>query len=288
MSCSLTQFWELRGSYEEGHASIERAFAAADGTGMPPELRVRALNCSACLAGDLAEYDVARERFREGAALARSIGDRVGLSQILNNAANIESLDSNPGVARDLHEEGLAIAREIGEPFGIAMSLNNLGRAFHGLGDLDSAGALYQESLDIRRAREDRAGIAQSLNNLAALALDEGDHERARTLAAETLPIAREFGRGLELSRSLEILALAAAAGGDDAVRAATLLGTVEALREQLRVPFAPAARPRYDALGTALRETMGDEEFERARAAGRAMPLERALALALEPSSPG
>jgi hypothetical protein len=50
-----------------------------------------------------------------------------------------------------------------------------------------------------------------------------------------------------------------------------------------LGVPLAPAARSDQDQAVQALRATLGEEAFAAAWAEGRAMPLEEAVALALD-----
>ena len=67
------------------------------------------------------------------------------------------------------------------------------------------------------------------------------------------------------------------------AARACRLFGAAEALREAGGWPLAPAHRPEYEHQVAAVRDTLGETAFAAAWAQGRALPLERALALALE-----
>ena len=53
-------------------------------------------------------------------------------------------------------------------------------------------------------------------------------------------------------------------------------------------MPLAPAARSDQDQAAQALRATLGEEAFAAAWAEGRAMPLEEAVALALDAQGGG
>jgi hypothetical protein len=64
--------------------------------------------------------------------------------------------------------------------------------------------------------------------------------------------------------------------------RAARLFGAADALRTQIGVPIRPFQLPYHERVLEAVRETLGQENFTRAREAGRAMSLEEAVADAL------
>ena len=64
--------------------------------------------------------------------------------------------------------------------------------------------------------------------------------------------------------------------------RAATLVGAAEAIMEAQHMAWPPDERPHYERLLAVLPETMGAAEFARARAAGRALATEDAVAFAL------
>jgi hypothetical protein len=59
------------------------------------------------------------------------------------------------------------------------------------------------------------------------------------------------------------------------------LFGAAEALRQALGVPIHPPYVPEYERAVGALRAALGDSEFGAAWAAGRALSLEQAVALA-------
>jgi hypothetical protein len=77
---------------------------------------------------------------------------------------------------------------------------------------------------------------------------------------------------------------LAGVAGGwGDVERAARLWGAAEALREAIGAPLPPNLTPYHDGLVAAIRAGADEEAWAAAWAAGRALPLEEAIAAALE-----
>jgi hypothetical protein len=56
----------------------------------------------------------------------------------------------------------------------------------------------------------------------------------------------------------------------------------VEALRETLGIPLPPKERPDHEDTVAVVRAALGEEAFAHARAAGRVLPLEQAVAEAL------
>ena len=70
--------------------------------------------------------------------------------------------------------------------------------------------------------------------------------------------------------------------------RAARLFGAAEALREAAGAPMPPIERGDYEREVTDVLDALGEDTFTAAWAAGRAMPLEQAIAYALQGNSTG
>ena len=114
------------------------------------------------------------------------------------------------------------------------------------------------------------------------MALARGEYERAGGLYRESLALQREVGEKRDIAECLEGLAGVAGEQGR-AERATRLLGAAEALREEVGAPLPPADRARYERSVAAVRAGLDEETFESAWAQGRAMPLEQAVAYALD-----
>ncbi len=99
--------------------------------------------------------------------------------------------------SRALLEECLAIARELGDRLGIAFALNGLGNVGAEQGDYPGARVLYEESLTIRRELGDRRGIAIALEGLAAVIAALGSSLRAARIWGAAERLREEIGAPL-------------------------------------------------------------------------------------------
>ena len=87
----------------------------------------------------------------------------------------------------------------------------------------------------------------------------------------------RYVGRAYETVACLEGLARVAAMQGQPE-RAARLLGASAALRDEMGTPLSPIARADHDHASRTAHETLGEDAFEAAFAAGHAMPFEESI----------
>jgi predicted ATPase/class 3 adenylate cyclase len=211
----------------------------------------------------------------------------------------------------------LQIRRETGDRSKTAMELNSLGVAHWTLGDSDTGRAMLQESIDIAReiGEEDRESTA--LTNLAVfeVAADNSDHaiellERARAIdeklgnvwgsaviqsnlvaallrtgrVDEAYASLRSQAAGIaglgDIELTIEVIELFAGAFSQrgDARRAARLVGTTQALREQAGMPIrGPDAELLDDFLAPARRSLSADR-WDEERQAGRSLSVQEAL----------
>jgi hypothetical protein len=91
----------------------------------------------------------------------------------------------------------------------------------------------------------------------------------------------RETGDNANVAKCLEGLGAVARARGAMTI-AAHLWGAAEALRERVGAPHAPADRVRYDRELAAARLQCDASAWAAAWAAGRALPLEQAITIAI------
>jgi predicted ATPase/class 3 adenylate cyclase len=321
LAVALWRFWYVRGYSSEGRERLALVLSKAVAVD-PTASRAKALNGAGALAFLQGDYGAARSLYEESLAIWRALGERQGIAASLGNlgllahrqanfaaartlheeslairrelgspqgiAASLSSLglvadsQGDSAAARALHEESLAIRRELGDRLGIAICLNNLGNVAQAEGEYPAARALYEESLAIKRELGDRRGIATSLNNMGNVANEQGEYLAARALFEESLAIRRELGDQLGAAESLEGLGELARATGRPA-RAIRLWGATSAVRERIGAPLTPEEHADQERLLAAARAALGEEAFAAAWAAGRAMPLEQAIAAALE-----
>jgi predicted ATPase len=268
------------------------------------------------------EHGAARALLQERLAILRELGDKQGIAQSLFGLGLLAQQQGEHGAARALLEESLAIRRELGDKFGIAWSRGFLGWVTGGQEEYEAAQALFEECVAIRRELWDKRhlawsltglgwvarmrgdntaaqaaleeslaifrqlglkrGTASSLLHLAIVVQSQGDLGAARALFDASLAISREQGLKPRIAENLEGLAAVAVAQAEPE-RAARLFGAEEALREAMGAPLPPADRAEHERSVAAVRAALGEEAVAAAWAAGRAMSLDEAIALALD-----
>jgi hypothetical protein len=114
------------------------------------------------------------------------------------------------------------------------------------------------------------------------VATRRGDHGRAKRLLGESLALSKRLGNTTSVAECLETLAELARVLGDFR-RAARLWGAAGALREAAGSTWAPVERRLHEPYLTAARSGMDEADWMMAWEEGRAMPLEDAIAYALE-----
>jgi tetratricopeptide (TPR) repeat protein len=161
------------------------------------------------------------------------------------------------------------------------MQLSCLGDIAANRGDLAEAKTMGEEALAIWRDRGDAWGVSWGLIQLGTVARAEGDEARAIALYRQSLDSNAQLGDKDIIARATSRLADVACNRGRFAL-AARLYGVVTELREAIGAPLAPADRARYQLAVAAARAGLDEATFSAAWEAGRAVPTEQALAVAL------
>ena len=318
---ALSHFWYVREHHSESRMWLQNALErGSDATAA----RAKVLVSAGRLAWFQGELARANTLLKESLTLYQDLGDDVGAAfavLVLGRTA-VSQGDRRRG--ETLIEESLALFRQQGNMWGIARALIVLGDGALFEGDVDRATAKFQRSLDISQELEDAEGIALSLLYLGRAAHMRGDDARSNTLLEQSLVVFKDSGdsRGvaevlleqgrvahaqgndthalalcresLVLSRKLDnkshiaycltTLAGVIQAVGDTA-RGARLFGAAEMLLESLDAVLDPGGSLEYDSDLAAARTQLGEKAFEGARAEGRAMTFEQAVAYALSES---
>ena len=276
---------------------------------------------------DLGDYAAARRLYEEGRVLYQALGDQRGVAQCLGQLAHVSFYQGDLETAERLFEEGLTTMRELGSTYWGAQflvwrgnvaarrgdaaqaavqyaesiplwraigMLDGVAEALRGLGTLavrqheyEQAREWYSQALEVCSDHRYRHGRAWSLHSLAHMALHQGHIAQARTYVQDALRLFHDLSEHHGIAACQEDLACVAAAQGQ-AARAARLLATADARREQhggQRVPFGP---DDHEPMIAALRADLDEQAFAAAWAEGRALPLEQAIAYALDEPDDG
>jgi tetratricopeptide (TPR) repeat protein len=276
LAAAVHEFREVRGHRREGRDALERALALPGDA--PAALRAEALARLGWTAVMLGDHGAATAAGDRALVSFRGLGDAVGTAQALAVlglvAMNVGDLDRS----ERLYEEAREVERAGGDPRRGARFLNELGLIAELRGDLDRATELFDEFVRLAREAGHDHDVATGLNNLAVVAQERGDLHRAAALRQEALGLWRALRDPGGLVWSVwDGASLAGAAGR--AELAARLLGAAEALRERAGTPLKGIDQAEYAGDLAAARRGLSEAAFAAAWAAGRALPLEDALA---------
>jgi tetratricopeptide (TPR) repeat protein len=178
--------------------------------------------------------------------------------------------------ANAVYQEVLTKARELG--VGVGVPLTHLADVALKQGRFSDAEALYEEALAHFDLIGDDMNVVFGCVALAAVRVHQGRHDMAHTPLRRGLSLMVSLRAPIGIVFALQVAALAAT----DARSAARLLGKADELREEtgeLRSPFDVS----YEQAAAAAVDALGEERFDAEYAAGRALSLDYAVALALE-----
>jgi hypothetical protein len=223
----------------------------------------------------------ARPGLEESLAIFRELPDRMGVAMVLGMLGVAAAAEGDSAHARACFVEKRALWEQVGERSGIASALRDLGWLARREEVPAEARAHYLQALGLERDLGDAAGIAATVAGLGDLARDQGDYAQAAALYVEALTQLRGSEAQNECAACLEGLAAVAWAAGD-AERATRLCGAAAVLRLP-EITVTPAFMAGGAGLIAATRAVLGEEAFAAAWAAGQALALEDAVALALE-----
>ena len=279
VAVALGQHWYVHGRAVEGAVLLRRVHAL---DGVPLALRAQVAQKLGVLLDQQADKAGATEVLEQALGLFRQIGDRAGQARALNSLGSASRTVGSTQRARDLFEQSLRLRVELDDRAGISVTTFNLGQLAMDDGDVETARRLFERSQDIDASLGDEWGAMIGSLGVAAAAVAQGDLEAAPPRLAETV----RFFLGSEdddhLAEALSVCASEACARRLHE-RSARLLGAVEGLWEGLGFSLSPVDDVYVESCRSAVRAAMGEEAFERARAEGRAMTADQAVAFVLE-----
>jgi predicted ATPase len=275
----MWQFWWLRGHVDEGARRFGEMANRSEG--LPPYQRARALSGAGLMGFANGDRARAWTLLEDGLRLYRKVGDRPGIAVSAGGLGHFAALRGEYACAGKYLEESLALYRDLGDDWYAALMLNFLGEIPLRQGDHGGATRLLEEALRASSRAGSTPAHLLSLYNLALTRQARGDLEEAEDLLREGLSLAAGIGDEASVAHYLEGLADLAWLQ-DDPERAARLFGAAETLESAGGVWLYSYASDRSQHRRGRARSKREEAEFEAARAEGRAMGFERAVAHAL------
>ena len=231
------------------------------------------------------DYSSAVAWCEECLEVSRQSGDIWFIGQALSNSGLAHYQLGRYATAHKHFVEALDLRRELDDRSGTAWSLINLGDVALARGELNEARNRFEESLSILTDLGDRSGRSDAMASLGHVAEAQSDVTSARQCYLESLTLRRDLGQRVALPALLEDLAGLAVHYGHHS-RALTLAGAAARLRETLGAPPSAADRDRVTRWLEPMRVTLGAKSSV-AWNTGQSMPLDQALAYALEDDDP-
>ena len=274
---ALYRLWITQRRFDEGDRWFARVLESGEGDVL---LRGRAYLHAGFMPFWMGDDDAAQSRFDRALDIGRRLDNAQLISQALGGLSRV-ALRRDVPEGRRLARQALEVSEEAGDEAGRSNALHLLGVGAQIAGDLPEAREWMTQRLALVRSLGNGFLVASEASNLSMVERQLGNLEAAEMLARETLEIGRRTGD--QFTTPFAIAGLAAIATERGAYeRAAMLVGAAEALMEAQQMAWPPDERPHYDRMLDELPPAMGAAEFERARAAGKAMPADDAVDLAL------
>ncbi|HEX5013262.1 MAG TPA: tetratricopeptide repeat protein [Candidatus Limnocylindrales bacterium] len=281
LAIALAPVWMARKRLDEGLEWFDKALAAPGGSEI-------ARGNAYFQAGLLAFWPGKDERSSElhGKALAigRQTGDPTVTALALTGLARLALRSGNAAdikEARWLCREALEVTEGTADTIGRGNAMHVLGVAAQMAGDFAEARDMMNQRIALARETGNLATVSSEAGNLSMVERQLGNLDEADALAREALEI--DYRRGDEWAMPYKVSGIAAVATDrGDFERAATLVGAAEAMMEREKADWPPDERPHYERMLYRLPRGLGQEEFERIRATGRAMSTDEAVAFAL------
>lgn len=292
LAFAVWRFWQKRGHLYEARRRLDE-MAAAPWSRTDPKLRARLMETLGGVCWWQADIAVMKPAYREAVELWRELGDRSELANALYNYSFTFSLPEQPvGSVDDLDPTGegdqalaeaLALYRELGDRRGEANVLWGVGNKKY-FSDADDAGVTqFRAALEGFRAVGDRTMEAWSLHMVGGGLLRSGHREESLPYLRHALRHFHQAGDAAGITLVLDDLSSQALAD-DDPVRAARLWGAARALTQATGAGLAGftdgwiehQVRPN-------VRVALDPADLERGAKEGAAMPLDEAVAYALD-----
>ena len=221
---------------------------------------------------------------------ARALGARRLLGFALSNLARVRTAVGDVAGARPLFIEALANFRVIGAARYGAMSALHLAEAeFHG-GDASEALRLADDALSIHRENNDTRNAAIALRNIAAYLIALERYDEALISSRAALAASRDTQHEVSIAWALQHFAAIAALRPaveaehlhENRLRAARLLGYVDARLSALESLREYTERQEYDRIFAVLRGAFGADQVARRMAEGSIWSEDQAVAEAM------
>ncbi len=213
LATALSQFWYLRGYWQEGLGWLNRLLDAAP-PGKNP-VRAGALQATGLFTYNLGEALKALPIYRESFEQWQFLDDKANVARTLTWLGVITNNLGDYSQAQNYYGQALAIRHLLDDKRGAAAALSNLGNIATTMGNYELAWKYSLEGLALVRQTNDQILTCAILNNLGWVASNQENWPLARSYVEESLVLARKLTIKRIICRALENLGLVAAGQSD-------------------------------------------------------------------------
>ena len=275
LAAAQWRFWQGRGHIEEGWATVQRILAMP-GSDAPTLGRVALLDAAGGVTWWMGDLAAADRFYEEQVDVARSLGDRAVLANALFNLSHSRVVSDDRVASEAIRAEATRLFEEIGDRRGAAR-IDWITANVLVIEDPAAAADMLETLLERYRALDDRFYVAMAGGSLSWALLATGRYDESLEPALKAFQIAveaRDLGAATIAVREVEIVFHLI--GNPHA--AAILEGAFEALCSRYAISTPPAFSEHARRLWpgpAALRDALGESEFERLRESGAQLSLE-------------
>lgn len=278
---SIYRYWIIDGHYSQWRGWIERMLAKD--CSIAPRVRCHTAIAIGWLALHEGQIDTAIDRYREGLAIARDIGDLSLAWAAVEGLGMAEISRGHGSAASAFFREGVHLCHKMGAMHLLGTSLYGLGLAFQVDQEYGQARSCIEEAVTIFNAHGERYTIGAALRALGGIALLQGAYAEALTRYQDGLHAAAYVHHREGIASALDGIATALAALGKIET-AARLWGAAEGVHAELfgpAMPDDPVPLARLPHLSPHLRTIsthFAEPRWVAAQAEGYAAPLEETI----------
>ena len=279
LGLAIERFWSTRGHLTEARRWLDKILSLDPA---PTPVRADLLRHASDFASAQGEYNRAQAFEEEGLAISQMLEDNAGVYYSMDGLAMLAGMQGDYARAAELLEKALGYWRQTNDTPRLTTTLNNLAIATRRLGNVERAQQLYTESITVSKKVGNLKSLAHALNGLAEVHADLKKYDDAISLHRESLFIRHQLGDLRGMGVSFNSIAMSTERLGNSLL-AVKLEGAAAKIRLELGVTISPATRAENEDFIKRLRAKLGDAAFENAWLDGQTMPLDQAVALAME-----
>jgi tetratricopeptide (TPR) repeat protein len=278
LAAAMWRFWQLHNHRAEGSRWLESALQSDR---RQSAARATALNGAAVLALESGDSATAMQHAEEALVLSRSVGDPWGIAFSTFMVACAAPEQGDYARSIQLFEESIRLFQDLGDENYALLASRNIGGAHYEMGDRESARANHEANLVRARAMGNKQVEVDIVGTLAEYALDDGRVADALPMLIQSMQMGQDLDDQLEIAMNLRRFGRALTLIGKAAL-AVKILSASEALREEIGFKR-PWFRELDEATLEPLRAQLDPAVFDEEWALGRKLPVDQAIALALE-----